>query len=279
LSRCPEAGACKATEPLKSTATKSKKQPSSFEASVEETQLEMDLDTLRGWYFSKQDGAGQAYFDLHGHGDSTALSVTGTTGPANLGADPLRFFAKQGSEYTLRALAKGQGLGQKARCLIRLEFYSSKVPVQARGKEYLKQEVEAYLAWGEQNQVPLFLGEFGTIRQSLLPGRGGLNWVSDMLDILTSHATHFTYHDYHETPFGLILGGDTLPNKYRLYLPLYELFVNKLGGSGDLPWGKPDEPTTADLEPEDDGSEESEEGEETDDEESDDGDEELDVQE
>ncbi len=264
LGRCPKAGACKAVEPPPALTPKKKKQTPAVEVVVEDTQLEMDLDTLRGWYFWKQNGEGQAYFDLHGHGDSTALSITDTTGPAHLGADPLRFFAKQGSEYTLRALAKGQSLGPNARCLIRLEFYASQVPVQARGKAYLEQEVAAYLAWGEKNQVPLFLGEFGTIRQSFLPGRGGLNWVSDMLDVLTSHRTHFTYHDYHETPFGLILGGDTLPNKYRLYLPLYELFVSKLGGSGNSPWGKPEEPSTATPAPEDEAPQESEEDDETD---------------
>jgi len=274
LGRCADAGACKAAAPPPLPVGKKKRQAPVPEPVVEETQLEMDLDTLRGWYFWKQNTDGQAYFDVHGHGDSTALSITGTTASANLGADPLRFFAKQGSEYTLRALAKGEGLGEQARCLIRLEFYSSKVPVQARDKHYLEQEVAAYLAWGEQNQVPLFLGEFGTIRQSFLPVRGGLNWVGDMLDVLISHRVHFTYHDYHETPFGLILGGDTLPNKYRLYWPLYDLFVSKLHGSGALPWGKPDEPSAVSPEPEDEASEQSEEDDETDD-----GDEELDVDE
>jgi len=249
LGRCPATGACKASEPPPPRPVGKKKHAPAPDVAVEETLLETDLDTLRGWYFWKQNADGQAFFDLHGHGDSTALSITGTTAAANLGADPLRFFAKQGSEYTLRVLAKGQGLAESARCLIRLEFYASKVPVQARDKQYLEQELAAYLAWGEHNQVPVFLGEFGTIRQSFLPGRGGLNWVADMLDVLLSRRVHFTYHAYHETPFGLILGGDTLPNSYRLYLPLYELFVSKLGGSGDPPWGKPEEPTHLASEP------------------------------
>lgn len=211
-------------------------------APVVDTQFEIDLDTLRGWYFWKQgepakSDAGHAYLDLHGHGDSTALSIARTVGLANLGADPLRFFPKQGSEYVLRALAKGRGLGERARCLIRLEFYSSQVPVLPRDKRYLEQEVQAYLAWGQKNDVPLYLGEFGTIRQSFLPGRGGLNWVSDMLDVLLEHGVHFTYHAYHEMPFGLFLGGDTLPSEPRLYVPLYELLAKKLGGSGVPPWG------------------------------------------
>lgn len=210
----------------------------SFELAEPETLFEIDLDSLRGWYFWKQDGVGQAYLDLNGHGDNTALSIANTTGPANLGSDPLRFFAKQGSEYTLRALAKAKDLKAGARCLIRLEFSSSQVPVRERDKTYLQQAVGEYLRWGKKHEVPLFLGEFGAIRDSFLPGRGGLNWVGDMLDILQANDVHFTYHAYHEMPFGLFLSDGDLPSRHALYIPLYDLFVSKLGGSGLPPWGK-----------------------------------------
>ena len=215
------------------------------------TQFEMDLDTIRGWYFwRKNEEQGQARFDMKGHGDSSALSIEHTLGPANLGADPLRFFAQRGSEYVLRALAKGQGLDPKARCLIRLEFYSSKVPVLPRGRDYLEQELDAYLGWGREKNVPVFLGEFGTIRDSFLPERGGLTWVSDMLDLLIEKDVSFTYHAYHEMPFGLFLGGETLPTQHRLYLPLYDLFVSKLGGNRELPWEleEPNQTSTLDSE-------------------------------
>ncbi len=214
-----------------------------FELPEPTTQFELDLDTRRGWYFWEEEPAGRAYFDLSGHGDSTALSIDRTTGPANLGSDPLRFFTQQGSEYNLNALARGEGLSPRARCLIRLEFYSSKVPVLPRGKNYLEQELNAYLNWGKRNEVPLLLGEFGTIRDSFLPGRGGLLWVEDMLELLTKHHVHFTYHAYHERPFGLFLGGTDLPSRHGLYLPLYELFVDQLGGNGRLPWADEDRPS------------------------------------
>jgi endoglucanase len=202
-----------------------------------EVQFEMDLDTLRGWNFwKKEDEKGEAYFDLKGHGDSTALSIEQSSGPAHLSSDPLRFFTQPGSEYTLRALARGQGLGEQARCLIRLEFYSSRVPVLPRGKAALEQQLDAYLAWGKKHEVPLFLGEFGAIRQSFVPGRGGLSWASDMIEAVKDRQLHFTYHSYHETPFGLFSDKGELPSAAELNRPLYDVLVKKLGGTGTLPW-------------------------------------------
>lgn len=201
-----------------------------------ETLFEIDLDTRRGWYFWEEMPGGMADFEPEGHGDSTAVSISETTGAANLGSDPLRFFVEAGSEYTLQALVKGESLPADANCGLRLEFYSADVPVLPYSKDFLEQELTSYLEWGRENRVPLYLGEFGTIRQSFLPGRGGLTWVEDMLDLIEQHDVHFAYHAYHEMPFGLFLGSDTLPSRWALYQPLYDLLTAKLGGSGKAPW-------------------------------------------
>jgi hypothetical protein len=55
------------------------------------------------------------------------------------------------------------------------------VPVQTRGKAFLEQELNAYLAWGKREKVPLFLGEFGAIRAAFAEDRGGERWTADML--------------------------------------------------------------------------------------------------
>ncbi len=201
-----------------------------------QVQFELDLDTLRGWEFWQEEGGGRAFFSSIGHGDKTALSIEKTRGPAHLGSDPLRFFVKQGSEYTLQVLVRGEHLGKDSRCGLRLEFYSASSPVLARGQSYLEQALVSDSAWGKEQGVPLFVGEIGTIRESFLPGRGGLKWVSDMLDLLKEHDLHFSYHAYHETPYGLFLGEGFLPSQYGLHRPLYDLIVQHLHGSGRLPW-------------------------------------------
>lgn len=195
-----------------------------------ETVYEVDLNTRRGWYFHHPSGKGAVQFVERGQGDQTALAIYGTEGQANLGSDPLRFFTQKGATYQLSGVARGIGLGEKSNCRLRLEFSASAVPVQARGKEYLAQELDAYVAWADKEGVPLYLGEFGTIRDSFLPGRGGLDWVRDMLDLISERKLSFAYHDYHETAFGLFVGGSGLPSVYSANLPLYELFVKSLVG-------------------------------------------------
>lgn len=199
------------------------------EPELPEPVFELDLDTRRGWAFLSEDGKGSAEFVPKGHGDHTALVIKGTTGPASLGADPHRFFLEQGAEYQLQALGRGVGLDKQSSCLLRLEFYSSPTLIEARGKEALQNEIEAYLDWGKKEDVPLYVGEFGTIRDSFLPGRGGLKWVEDVLDVLLSEEVHFAYHAYHEKAFGLYMV-EGVPTRYGANLPLQELFAQKLGG-------------------------------------------------
>jgi len=234
--------------PDKSSLPASKGQREPEEERELETIFAQDLDTRRGWYFWTKNGEGEALFVPEGHGDSTALTMIGTTGPANLGADGLRFRVEPGNRYQLQGLAKGQGLGEKAKCRLRLEFYSSSIPILSRTKEYLKQELDAYLAWGRKEEVPLYLGEFGAIRDSFLPGRGGVTWVSDMLDLLEEAEVNFAYHTYHERPFGLYNGEGQLPGTPQLNQPLYDLFVQKLGGTGEAKATEP-EPVRSEPEP------------------------------
>lgn len=195
---------------------------------VEERLWQHKLDTQRGWYFWTRDGSGQVE-QIPGQGqEPPALVISKTLVEANLGADPLRFIPQVGQRYQLRGKMKGKQVPAEARCEIQLEFYESRVPVQPRAKEYLRQELQAYLAWGEREQVPLYLGEFGTIRASFEEGRGGLNWVSDMLDLLLEEELHFAYHAYHEEWFALYYGDGALPDPEQANTALIELLQNKL---------------------------------------------------
>lgn len=198
------------------------------EGKTAETMWTTNLDTTRGWYFWEQAPRGKHALSTNGHGDSSSLSITGTSGFANLGADVLRFKPQVGANYRLSGWMKGEGIPSEANCQIRLDFYASTVPVQARNRAFLEQEMGAYLAWGKREQVPLFLGEFGAIRASFEGDKGGLRWVSDMLDIALRENLSFTYHDYHEQSFGLYFGDEGLPDSNNANQPLLELFQSKL---------------------------------------------------
>jgi endoglucanase len=193
-----------------------------------ETLWRVNLDTLRGFYFWKQRGDGTAAFVAEGHGDASALSITGTIAEAHLGADFLRFRPRVGSTYRLSGWMRGERIPEQAVCQLRLDFSSSTVPVHARDRAFLEQELDAYVSWGKRERVPLFLGEFGAIKYAFEDDRGGLRWVNDMLDLLLERQLSFTYHDYHEDSMGIFIGDKGLPDPNHANQPLLDLFRQKL---------------------------------------------------
>ncbi len=193
----------------------------------------VNLTTNRGFYFWKADGdrdPGTSALETTGHGDDASLSISGTTGDATLSADIHMIRIEPGASYRLSGWMKGEKIPEEADCQIRLDFWSTRVPLHGWDKGFLTQELEAYFAWGRKHNVPLYLGEFGIIKASFEEGRGGLSWVSDMLDILLEKKIHFAYHDYHEVYFGLYFGDHTLPDPNNANTPLIDLFKTKLGG-------------------------------------------------
>lgn len=199
----------------------------SGEGKLEETLWRENLASRRGWYFWSEERSGRSLAVAEGHGDGTSLSIEGTTAGANLGSDVLRFVPQTGKTYRLRGFLKGKNITPASRCGLRLEFSSSQVPVRVRDKSYLEAELDSYLEWGRREQVPLYLGEFGTIRKSFEAERGGAAWVSDMLDLLQERNLSFAYHAYHEEFFALYYGAG-LPRADQANLPLIDLLREKL---------------------------------------------------
>ncbi len=190
---------------------------------------EVNLTDTRGWYFWSEDASGHRSGERVGHGDEASVSIAGTTADANLSAEVWRFRAKLGETYRLSGWMKGEAVQDGATCQIRLDFYSAQVPVHARDRDFLAQELDAYVAWGKEHGVPLFLGEFGAIRAAFEDDRGGDRWTSDMLDLLFERNLHFTYHDYHEDSFGLYLGDGALPSPDAANEALITVFTRQLG--------------------------------------------------
>jgi len=72
-----------------------------------------------------------------------------------------------------------------------------------RNKAFLEKEVDSYLRIAQERNLPIYLGEFGVIEATFNNGKGGLNWVSDMLDILKARNVSFTYHAWVDGSFGV----------------------------------------------------------------------------
>ncbi len=191
--------------------------------------LRVDLRDLGGWSFWTANGSGHAGVSSEGHGAGGmgGLSITGTSGDANLGSWQNEFIPRPGYAYALSGWMQGRALPAGARVQIRLDFLGSSTPVLPRNRAYLESELDRYLRWGREHHVPLFLGEFGLNRPCFAEGRGGLAWVADMLDLAEAHRLSFTYHDYHEDAFGLYAGSGPV-DPARANRPLIDLFTNKL---------------------------------------------------
>ena len=77
----------------------------------------------------------------------------------------------------------------------------------------------------------MYMGEFGAGIHCFENNKGGLQWVSDMIDIAKVNGLHFSYHSYHEDNFGTYFGYGTLPNAASANQELINLFKEKLNRS------------------------------------------------
>jgi endoglucanase len=192
-----------------------------------------NLTSNRGWFFWTKDGSGGAIPAHTGHEDQASLMAVSTRDDANLGSDALRFRAEQGATYRLSGWMRGEAVPPAATCQIRLDFFSSDVPVHASDKTFLAEAVDRYVAWGHAHHVPLFLGEFGAIRFAFDDDLGGLRWVGDMLDVIEQRHLSFSYHSYHEDAFGLYRNGDALPSPDQANSALIQLITDRLNRHPD----------------------------------------------
>lgn len=95
-------------------------------------------------------------------------------------------------------------------------------------RAYLERELSRYFEFGREENVPLFLGEFGVIRQGFAGGRNGAGWAADVIDIALAEGVSLTYHTFHEGDFGLYgISAASLPD--RRNDALWEVFAKKYG--------------------------------------------------
>jgi aryl-phospho-beta-D-glucosidase BglC (GH1 family) len=79
-------------------------------------------------------------------------------------------------------------------------------------KDYLEFMIKAHVRWGIENNVPMFIGEFGAYRECFKNGKNGVGWVRDVVDLAKENNVNFTYHCYHESAFGVYQNDAGLPD-------------------------------------------------------------------
>ncbi len=168
------------------------------------------LNALGEGYFWSKDGSGVASLDLAGGHSGSALKIEGTKSDAAFNLMAQTFAVTNGYSYAIRGWYRVRDVPAQASIRMRMDFEKSPSGAKplARNKDYLYARMKPFLDWGKTNKVPLYLGEFGLYhpcfeKDSKGVDRGGINWVRDMASLIVENDLSATYHDWHETSFGI----------------------------------------------------------------------------
>lgn len=191
--------------------------------------LTMNLNNTDGWnYWSSNGSGGGDVSNSTGNNDNGSLFISNGTDDCNLSNYIKLFIPKQNFSYQINGYMKGENVAAESYCMLRIDFITTDQPVLGRNKEYLRAGIKKFGDFSAQKNVPVYCGEFGAGVYCFQNGKGGVEWVSDMIDLLKEYNLHFTYHSYHESSFGLYWGDGSLPDPSNANDELIELFTNKL---------------------------------------------------
>jgi endoglucanase len=193
------------------------------------TILSMNLNSLSGWgYWSQNNTGATSVNNQTGNGDNNSIAITGATDDCNVSNYDKIFIPKQGYSYQISGWMKGDQIPTSANCQLRIDFITTNNPILKRNKAYLLASLQKYIDWSNSKNVPIYMGEFGVGKHCFTSNKGGIQWVTDMLDICTNNNIYFTYHAYHEDSFGIYFGDGILPQDNNANQPLIDLFKLKL---------------------------------------------------
>ncbi|MDR1687599.1 MAG: glycoside hydrolase family 5 protein [Clostridiales bacterium] len=168
------------------------------------------------WFWSSNGSGSFGKSSNTGFGDKTSLYIKGTTDDSIFSGKP--FELKEGFKYVISAWVKRENCADSAITNPRIDFING-ADIHSFNKQYLESNMQENIKFGRQNNVPVYLGEFGVVSNAYVNDRGALQWVRDMISLCEKYGVHFNYHTYHEESFGLYMNSDyELPNKLNTKL-------------------------------------------------------------
>ena len=192
---------------------------------VEEHDFSQGLGQFGGSWFGS---GGSAQWDgAVGRGETGgSLRISGARGQWDNANSWNQVFLDQGCTYRVSGWVKGGTGGQypQVSCLYAEELWRM-------NKDYLDHMLQKYLAFGEENNVPM-ITEWGFMTRCCQDGRGGDRYTEDLTDLLETYGLSSNYHSYHDKDFGLYplpawqVRGD---RNEALYEILKEYFGQKTG--------------------------------------------------
>ncbi len=177
------------------------------EGNVKTNTYSMSREECEDFGFWSSDQCGKStYSEEIGRTEQGCLAIMDTTSDAN--ASGLKFELKEGKSYKITGWVYLDGVDEGKNVRPRLDF-SLAESVYSLNREYLEAMFRTNMEFYVAHNVPVYVGEFGCVTRTFA-GRGGENWVEDMLEILGENGISYSYHTYHEESFGLRMGSGAL---------------------------------------------------------------------
>ena len=153
----------------------------------------------RGGTWDMNGTAAFAYDPAAGHNEAGSLRISGGAGEtsADIGSGDW-FCLQDGYSYRVSGWVKGGGFLQAAATHAR--------DIQMADRNYVESRLEEFLAFGEDYNVPVYMGEWGI--HCAAWDYGYENYIRDVSLLLEQYGIGSTYYTYRDEAFGMYICGD-----------------------------------------------------------------------
>ncbi|RKO19849.1 hypothetical protein D7Z96_19915 [Pseudarthrobacter phenanthrenivorans] len=195
---------------------------------------ELNAETILDWHEWTSGGdpnqaAGFAR-EPAGNGDNGSLSISNAAGSQTIAGwsnDEHLFKVEPGNQYRITGFMRGQDVapeGAGTNIGFHLDVYAETPGAPGsgfleRGREYLAHELAKRTKFGADHNVPMSVLEFGLVRQAFeMEGKGGSQWVADMVGLFEANNLSYSYWEYHGAQMGLYLSSSGPPTEPNMAL-------------------------------------------------------------
>ncbi len=182
------------------------------------------------WHGWSPDGGGTHGPHAQGRWSTTSMAIENVTEGYSLSNYALSFAVRHGFHYKISGWMRGKNVSHES-CMVTIEFGTLPVGTESApfDPDYLKGVLNPLVGFSRRHNVPLNIGEFGLTKWCLQDGKGGADWVRDMIKLFEENDLHYQWYDYHSEAFGLYLCQmDRLPEDTCLNRTLFSVFQSFL---------------------------------------------------
>ena len=203
--------------------------------SVTRTDSSGHIDTLYAYDFADglgsfqwggiydQNGTGTvAYDSTTGHSGAGSIKITESAGSNLIDVGSADwFYLEDGCTYQVSGWVKNSDGAQYPQISA---VYATDVVLADR--DFVEDMLQQFVAFGEENAVPLYVGEWGLHYKSL--SYGADTYIRDVAQLLEKYGLSSSYYAYRDETFGMYLASDNAPMPERNE-ELYQLLCDWYG--------------------------------------------------